>query len=172
MTLFHVSPSCCDTCRCRVWTRGVSVCFHVLLCYCATCCLPICQCVIFSHCHVRLSGRNTWRRRSKFLFGLVIASRFQQQPYSYWTTCPLYVSCPVYTCPFRIGPPVSFLLDHASVSHSRECPFRTATCPKPLHVDVHTDPFHHRTYETALLFREISVIILIKHTTINKVTTK
>ena len=101
-----------------------------------------------------------------------VALRFQQQPYSYWTTCALYVSCPVYTCPFPIGPRVSFLLDHASVSRSQECPFRTATCPKPLHVDIHTDPFHNRTNETALLFREISIIILTKQTTINKITTK
>ena len=148
--------------------------------YASTCCFVTVPCVVFlfvnisffSHCHVRLSGRNTWRRRSKFLFGLVIASRFQQQPYSYWTTCPLYVSCLVYTCPFPIGPRVSFLLDPTSIFRSRECPFRTATCPKPLHVNIHTDPFHHRTNETALLFREISVIILRKQTTINKVTTK
>ena len=56
----------------------------------------------------------------------------------------IYVSVPYWT--------INFLLDHASISCSRECPFRTATCPKPLHVDVHTDPFHHRTNELALLF--------------------
>ena len=66
-----MSPSCCDMCRCRVWTRGVSICFHVPLCYCATCRLPVCQCVIYSHCYVRLSGRYTWRCRGEFLFGLV-----------------------------------------------------------------------------------------------------
>ena len=62
--LFHVSPSNCDTCRHRVWTRVVSVCFHMPLCYCATC-------HFFSLCYVRLSGRDTWRRHVKFLFGLV-----------------------------------------------------------------------------------------------------
>jgi len=76
----------------------------------------------------------------------------------------IYVSVPFWT--------ISFLLDHASVSCSRECPFRTATCPKPLHVDVHADPFHNRTNEMTFLFREISVIILTKQTTINKITTK
>ena len=46
---------------------------------------------------------------------------------------------------------VSFLLDHVFVSHSPACQFRTTTCPKPgchtcpLHIDVHTDSFHHRT---------------------------
>ena len=101
-----------------------------------------------------------------------VVSRFRQETYSYWTMCPLYVSCPVYTCPFPIGPLVSFLLDHTSISRSRGCPFRTATCPKPLHVDIHTDPFHYRTNKTTLLFREISIIILTKQTTINKITTK
>ena len=76
----------------------------------------------------------------------------------------IYVSVPYWT--------INFLLDHASVSCSRECPFRTATCPKPLHVDVHADPFHNRTNEMTFLFREISVIILTKQTTIKKVTTK
>ena len=82
------------------------------------------------------------------------------------------VLCPVYMCPFPIGPRVSFLLDHTSVSHSQECPSRTAICMKPLHIDVHTNPFHHRTNEMVLLFQEISVIILTKQTTINKVKTK
>ena len=63
---------------------------------------------------------------------------------------------------------VRFLFDHASVSDH----YAFETCPLgPLHVDVCTYPFHHRTIEMSLLFREISVIIQREYTT-NKVTTK
>ena len=162
--LFHVSPSSCDTCRHRVWTRSFSVYFHVPLCYCAMCHFPVCQSVIFSFRHLCLSGRDTWRRCGKFLFGLVLPRGFDR---SHIPIGP----CVLSTCRVRFIR-VRFLLDHESISHSRECPFRTAMCLKPLHVDVHTDPFHHRTNEMALLFQEISVIILTKQTTIKKVTTK
>jgi hypothetical protein len=69
---FRTCPcACCDTCRHRVWMRGVSVYFNVPLCYCVMCHLPVCQRVIFSFCHGHLSGSDAWRRRGKFLFGLV-----------------------------------------------------------------------------------------------------
>jgi hypothetical protein len=65
-------------------------------------------------------------------------------------------------CQFTICTRVHFLLGHASISCSPTCPFWTATCPfldvkcvHILHVDIQTDPFHHRTTNvTALLFLE------------------
>ena len=113
--LFHVSPSCCDTCRCRVWTRGVSLCFHVPLCYCATCHLLVCQRGIFSHCHVRLSGKDTWRRCGKFLFSLV-SSRGSDR--SHIPIGPRVLS----TCRVQFIR-VRSLLDHVSVSYWTTDPF-------------------------------------------------
>ena len=165
-----MSPSCCDMCRCRVWTHGVSVCFHVLLCYCATSHLLFVN-MLFFHtatcaflvgtCGVNVANFCSASCRlevpSEAIFLLDHLS-------SLCVVSGIYVSVPYWT--------INFLLDHAFVSCSRECPFWTTTCPKPLHVDIHADPFHNRTNETTFLFREISIIILTKQTTINKITTK
>jgi len=165
-----MSPSCCDTCRCRVWTCGVSVWFHVPLCYCPTCRLLFVNMSFFhtatcaflvGTCGVNVANFCSASCRLEVLSGAIFLLDHMS---SLRVVSGIYVSVPFWT--------ISFLLDHASVSCSRECPFRTATCPKPLHVDVHADPFHNRTNETTFLFREISVIILTKQTTINKITTK
>ena len=113
--LFHVSPSSCDTCRHRVWTCGVSVCFDVPLCYCATCRLPVYQRVIFSFCHMCLSGSDMWRRRGKFLCGLV-SPRGSDRSHipigpRVLSTCRVQFIC------------VRSLLDHVSVSYWTTHPF-------------------------------------------------
>ena len=170
--IHHVPSHGCNTCRlCTypcvsmrlwhvlslVWKRGAAVSFHVPLSYCAMCRLLVRQRVAFSFCHVRLSGCDTWCRRGNFLFDLVSPRGSD-------------------TSRIPIGPRVvfgftrvRFLFDHASVSDH----YASETCPLgPLHVDVCTYPFHHRTNEMSLLFREISVIIQREYTTTNKVTTK
>ena len=113
--LFHVSPSSCDTCRHRVWMRGFSVCFHVPLCYCAMCRFPVCQSVIFSFRHLCLSGRDTWRRCGKFLFGLVLPRGFDR---SHIPIGPRVLS----TCRVRFIR-VRSLLDHVSACYWTTHPF-------------------------------------------------
>ena len=157
--LFHMSPSCCDMCRCRVWTRGVSLCFHVPLCYCAMCHLLVCQRVIFSHCHVRLSGRDMWRRRGKFLFGLV-SPRYSDRrhipigPHVLSTCCVRFIR-------------VRSLLDHVLVSYWTMHPFlvlKNACFGPPrvrnhymstfIHIHFITKPmkWHYYSEKLALLF--------------------
>jgi len=113
--LFHVSPSSCDTCRHRVWMRSFSVYFHVLLCYCAMCRFPVCQSVIFSFRHLCLSGRDTWRRCGKFLFGLVLPRGFDM---SHIPIGPRVLSM----CRVRFIR-VHSILDHVSVSYWTTRPF-------------------------------------------------
>jgi hypothetical protein len=130
--LVHVPPLDCDTCRHLLWTRDVSEYVHMPLSYGATCHLSVCQRIALSFCHVHLSGNDTWRRRGNFLFVLMSppGSDTSHIPIGpcVLSTCRVRV----HTCLFPIGPCVHFLLDHASISCSRECLFRTTTCPKPV----------------------------------------
>ena len=84
----------------------------LLLCHVSS---SVCQHVIFSHCHVCLSGRDTWRQRGKFLFGLVSPRGSNS---SHIPIGPRVLS----TCRVRFIR-VRSVLDHLSVSYWITHPF-------------------------------------------------
>ena len=100
-----------------------------------------------------------------FLTRPCVASSLRHMLFSWLAVCPSRaLPCVIFMLshmPITICTHVLFLLDRVFVSHSPACQFRTTTCLKPgyytcqLHVDVHTDPFHHRTTnDTTFLVRE------------------
>ena len=112
-----------STCRHLVVTRVGADFGCAVSPYGSTCCFVIVPCVIFlfvnvsffSHCHVRLSGRDMWRRRGKFLFGLVSPRGSDR---SHIPIGPRVLStCRVWFIRVRS------LLDHVSVSYWTTHPF-------------------------------------------------
>ena len=91
--LIHVALLCKTMRQHLVGTHGVSVHIHVplfLLCHMLSSCLSMCR---FSFVHVRLCGWDTWRQCGCFLFGIVSPRGSNTcHIYSYWVTCPVYVS--------------------------------------------------------------------------------
>ena len=121
--LFHVLPSCCDTCRCRLWMRCVSVWFHVPLCYCPTCRLLFVNMSFFhtATCAflVGTHGINVanFCSASCLLEGPTGAIFLLDHMSSLRVVSGIYVSVPYWTtCQFLIGPRIRFSFSRMPVS--------------------------------------------------------